>query len=123
MNEHKLGRLTVYYDGSCPSCVRDRRYYEKWAGEGSNVDWLDITGQDEALLAMGISPKKALTELHVSDESQQIYTEIDAYQILMDRVPRLKPLSWVMGLPVVRPVVSRVYHWQVHRRLRREGRL
>jgi predicted DCC family thiol-disulfide oxidoreductase YuxK len=123
MGDSKLQRLTVYYDGSCPSCVRDRCSYEKWAGDDSNVAWVDITGRDEELLAMGVSPKKALTELHVADENQQIYAEIDAYRVLMDRVPRLKPLSWLVGLPVIRPVISRIYHWQVHRRLRREGRL
>ena len=51
---------------------------------------------------MGIDPKKALMELHVKDENQQILSEIDAYVLLMSRVPVLKPLSKVIGLPLVR---------------------
>ena len=123
MIEHRPGKLTVYYDGACPSCVRDRRNYERLAGENSNVCWLDITGREDELRALGIAPKKALTELHVSDERKNIISEVDAYRVLMNRVPRLKPLAWLIGLPIIRPIVSWVYHWQVNRWLRREGRL
>lgn len=123
MTEHRPGKLTVYYDGACPSCVRDRRNYERLAGENSNVCWLDITGREDELRALGIDPKKALTELHVSNERKNIISEVDAYRVLMNRVPRLKPLAWLIGLPIIRPIVSWVYHWQVNRRLRREGRL
>jgi hypothetical protein len=31
MNENK-GIITVYYDGACPKCVKDRYHYEKLAG-------------------------------------------------------------------------------------------
>ena len=40
--------ITVFYDGACPRCVRDRAQYERWAGPaGAQVCWFDITGQDE----------------------------------------------------------------------------
>lgn len=123
MTEQQPAKLTVYYDGACPSCVRDRCQYEKLAGKDSNVFWVDITGRDDELQALGIDPKKALTELHVTDEQKNILSEIDAYRALMTRVPRLKPLAWLIGLPIIRPLVSRLYHWQVERRLKREGRL
>ncbi len=31
MNENK-GMITVYYDGACPKCVKDRYHYEKRDG-------------------------------------------------------------------------------------------
>ncbi len=123
MGERKYGKVTVYYDGACPSCVRDRCHYEKLAGEDSGVDWFDITGRDDELRALGIDPKRALTELHIVDEDHNVLAEIDAYRVLMNRVPRFKPLAWLIGLPVIRPIVSRVYHWRVNRRLMRDGRL
>ena len=123
MVTRQQGKLTVYYDGACPGCVRDRRNYEKLAGDNSNVCWIDITGRDDELRKVGIDPKKALTELYVTDEQQNILVEIDAYRVLMSRVTLLKPLAWFIGLPLIRPVVSKAYHWQVNRRLRREGRL
>ncbi|SFP82906.1 Predicted thiol-disulfide oxidoreductase YuxK, DCC family [Nitrosomonas cryotolerans] len=123
MNQSKK-KITVYYDGACPSCIKDRKNYEKLAGkEGEDVCWFDITGQDAHLRDIGIDPYKAMTELHVRDERQQVFSELDAYILLMARVPRLKPLAWFIGLPVIRPLLSSLYRWMVNRRLGKSGRL
>lgn len=118
------GRITVYYDGSCPKCIKDRKNYERLAGkDGDDVLWIDITGKDDELRKIGIDPHKALTELHIKDENQKILSEIDAYIALMSKILVLKPLAWFIGLPLIRPLLSRIYHWQVDRRLRLNGRL
>ena len=123
MKENK-GKITVYYDGACPKCVKDRYQYEKLSGNaGKNVFWFDITGQEERLREIGIDPQKALMELHVKNENQQILSEIDAYILLMSKVPRLRPLAWLIDLPLIRPILSKVYHWQVNRRLQHSGRM
>lgn len=117
-------KITVYYDGACPSCIKDRQEYERLAGDGGkDVCWFDITGQDAHLRDIGIDPHKAMTELHVSDEHQQVFSELDAYILLMDRVPKLKPVAWLIGLPVIRPLLSSLYRWMVNRRLKKSGRL
>ncbi len=123
MNQ-KNTKINVYYDGACPKCVKDRETYEKLAGKtGENVCWVDITGREGQLRQIGIDPHKALTELHVQDENQQILSEMDAYILLMSKVPLLKPIAWLIGLPLIRPLLAKMYHWQVNRRLRRSGRL
>ncbi len=120
----RSSNITVYYDASCPKCVKDRENYEKMAGEsGHDVCWMDITGRDDELHALGIDPSKALTELHLKDQHGHILSEIDAYILLMQRVPRLRAIAWLIGLPVIRPVVAFLYHRMVMHRLRREGRL
>jgi len=116
--------LVVYYDGACPSCVKDRRWYERLQRKGDQrVAWEDITGRDEQLRREGIDPRAALQELHVRDSQGRIHRELDAYILLMRRVPLLKPLAWLLGLPFIRPLLSRLYHRWVHQRLEREGRL
>jgi len=123
MSKNK-GKISVYYDGGCPKCIKDRKTYEKLAGEtGENVCWVDITGQDQSLREIGIDPYKALTELHVKDEQGQVLSELDAYILLMSKVPVLRPISWLIALPLIRPVLARLYHWLVNRRLRDSGRL
>jgi predicted DCC family thiol-disulfide oxidoreductase YuxK len=110
--------ITVYYDGACPRCRRDRARYEKLAGTAANgIRWFDITGRDADLVAMGIDPWRALTELHLQDSQGHIHSELDAYILLMQRVPLLRPLAWLIGLPLIRPRLSRLYHRQVMRRL------
>ena len=116
--------ITVFYDGACPSCVKDRYHYEKLSGDsGKKVNWYDITGREEQLREMGIDPQKALMELHVKNENQQIISEMDAYILLMKKVTLLRPLAWLIGLPLIRPILSKIYHRQVNRRLRYSGRL
>jgi predicted DCC family thiol-disulfide oxidoreductase YuxK len=117
-------KIKVYYDGACPKCVKDRATYEKLAGKaGEDVCWIDITGREQQLRQIGIDPRKALTELHVQDENQRILSEMDAYILLMSKVPVLKPLAWLIGQPLIRPLLAKIYHWLVNRRLRRSGRL
>jgi len=115
--------ITVYYDGSCPSCIKDMHTYDKLSGAaGKPVTWVDITGQEDHLRRIGIDPVRALLELHIQDQNQQVLSEMDAYIALMNRVPRLKPLAWLIGLPVLRPLLAKLYHWMVTRRLKRQGR-
>ncbi|MGR8929904.1 MAG: thiol-disulfide oxidoreductase DCC family protein [Gammaproteobacteria bacterium] len=119
-HEGTAPQLTVYYDAACPQCRRDRKSYEKLLGDTSaeQVCWFDITGQDRHLREQGIDPEKALTELHVRDAEGNIASELDAYILLMNKVPRLKPIAWLIGLPLIRPLLAKLYHWQVNRRLR-----
>ena len=112
-------RITVYYDGACPKCVRDRRNYEKLSGsDAEQVCWFDITGKESQLRNLAIDPQKALTELHIKDEHGRVVSELDAYILLMGKVPLLKPIAWLIGLPLIRPILAKIYHWQVNRRLK-----
>lgn len=116
--------IRVFYDGACPSCRRDRRQYERLAGRAAEqVEWVDITGRDDELRARGIDPEMALKELHVEDQKGTIHSELDAYILLMSRAPILKPLAWLISLPVIRPLLSRLYHRMVTNRLERTGRM
>ncbi len=118
------GKICIYYDGACPKCVKDRQTYEKLAGKvGDDVCWIDITGQEQRLCELGIDPVKALTELHVKDENERILSEMDAYILLMSKVPVLKPMAWLIGLPLIRPLLASIYHRLVNRRLYQSGRL
>jgi predicted DCC family thiol-disulfide oxidoreductase YuxK len=116
--------ITVYYDGACPSCVRDRQMYERLAGkEGEQVCWFDITGQEQALKDQGVDPGKALRELHVRDRDGGVVSELDAYILLMGKVWLLKPLAWLIGRPLIRPRLARAYRNMVDKRLRETGRI
>ncbi|MCJ8296010.1 MAG: DUF393 domain-containing protein [Colwellia sp.] len=115
--------ITVFYDGACPQCIRDRRFYEHLAGQGGKqIKWLDITNQDELLKTLAIDPYKALTELHIQLANKEILTELDAYIILMKRIWLLKPLAYFISLPFIRPFIARIYHQKVARRLKSQGR-
>lgn len=117
-------KITVFYDGSCPRCVQDRKDYERIDPLSKDeLEWFDISHQDQALEQLGIQPHKALTELHIRTQTGEILSEIEAYQVLLARIPRYRWLSWLIGLPLIRPLLGYVYRRWVIRRLRKEGRL
>lgn len=116
--------LKVYYDGACPGCRRDRARYERWAGEaGRDVVWRDLNHYHATLREKGVEPQDALLSLHVEDGQGELHEGIDAYVALMHRVPRLKPLAGLIGIPGVKPLLRFFYDRWVRRRLKREGRL
>ncbi len=120
----QLDHVKVFYDGACPSCVKDRRFYERVSGKRSEqVEWFDITGQEAELCKLGIDPQQAMKELHVQKEDGSIISELDAYIELMRRTLWLRPLAFLIGLPLIRPALAKLYHWMVTRRLTRTGRL
>lgn len=115
--------LTVFYDGSCASCVEDRARYELWLGKHiDQVCWFDITGQDGYLIKRGIDPARALRELHVLDGQGVVYREMDAYILLLQQVWWLRPVAWVIQISFIRRWLSRWYRHQVDKRLARDGR-
>ena len=117
-------KITVFYDGACPSCVKDRRMYEYLAGAANkSVYWFDITAKDEYLKQLGIDPFLAMTELHIQLESGDILSELDAYIELMLRVWLLKPIAVLLKLPLIKPICSKIYHQRVVARLQKAGRL
>jgi predicted DCC family thiol-disulfide oxidoreductase YuxK len=123
MNKDK-DKIIVYYDGACPKCVRDRQNYERLSGKsGGDVCWFDITHQESQLRQLGIDPQKALSELHVKNADGKIVSEMDAYILLMSKVTLLKPIAWLLQLPLIRPILANIYHGQVNRRLRKRGLL
>lgn len=119
----KNAQLKVYYDAACPLCRRERQRYESWQKAAEGVEWLDVNTHDEHLIARGVVPREALLSLHVEDAAGQFHDGIDAYVLLMRRVPRLKPLAWLIGLPLIKPVLTWIYARMVRRRLARDGRL
>lgn len=111
-------KIIVFYDGDCPRCRQDRCDYEQLDPHpAEGIEWYNISGRDDELIALGIDPYKALTELHIQDSDGQILSEIPAYQVLLKRIPRYRWLSWLIGLPLIRPCLSWLYRWSVKRRL------
>lgn len=115
------GVLTVFYDGGCPRCRRDRARFERWAPE-AGVYWCDINGQETRLRAEGIDPALALRSLHVKDAEGALWHGMEAYRRLFAFIWWLKPLGWLITRSWVSPWLTWLYRRWVDRRLCRQGR-
>jgi len=114
--------ITVLYDGSCPICIKEMLQYQRFEKSGE-VNWFDITGQDEWLQARHIDPEAALLELHVLSPDGKPVKGVDAFILLWQRAPLLRPFAWIAGLPLLKGFIKNSYGWFTRRRLARDGRL
>lgn len=113
-------RVTVYYDGACPICTTEVRFYRAQAG-GDEIDWVNLQLAPEAELE-GLNREKALTRLHIRDEQGRILEGVPAFAGLLERLPRLSRWGRLMGIPpfswlmkalygvflLIRPLVQRL---------------
>ena len=114
-------KITVFYDGACPLCAREVAKWRK-APFLCQVDWFDITGQDEELIRLGIDPAFALVELHTKTDDGQIRTSIESYALLLSELAHWRWLGKVISLPVVKSILKWVYDYLTKIRLKRDGR-
>ncbi|UZE96001.1 DUF393 domain-containing protein [Alkalimarinus alittae] len=118
----KQDKIRVYYDAACPVCRKDRKIYDALAGKDA-VEWCDITGNDQQLIAQGIAPKEALIKLHVQNGEGVITNDIEAYVLLFSNIWWLKPLAWLLNIHWVKEISRSLYRKWVLRRLTKDGRL
>ncbi len=114
-------KATVFYDGSCPICLRA---LARWRHKPftCEIEWFDITGKDETLLARGICPNKALEQLHILCDDGTVLTSMSSYGFLLCHLARWRWLGILITLPGIRQVLTWGYDAITRRRLKREGR-
>ncbi|WP_066017624.1 thiol-disulfide oxidoreductase DCC family protein [Endozoicomonas atrinae] len=114
-------KATVFYDGACPVCLRA---LARWRDKPytCEVEWFDITGQQEVLLAQGISPQKALEKLHILCDDGTVLTSMNSYGFLLRHLPHWRWLGEIIILPGIRQCLTWSYDAITLRRLKREGR-
>lgn len=124
----KVQQIKVLYDGACPTCIADRNRYQAWLKSAQNencshVLWLDLNQHAELLLTHKIEYQTAIAELHVIINDSLVVKSLDAYILLFKQVWWAKPLAWCLALPIIKPLITRYYHYRVNKRLKRTNRL
>lgn len=115
--------ISVFYDAQCPLCRNERRRYERWAGHrADDIQWLDVSEHEQLLSDKGVDPFMALRSLHIETAQGTLIEGIDAYRVLMRRIPPLVPIAWGIGLPGIKTVLRKMYDNWVKRRLKKQGR-
>lgn len=115
--------INVFYDAVCPGCRQDRRRFERWAGSRAyGIAWCDVSEHQQLLRQKGVPVEAALRSLHIEKSDGSMIEGIDAYRLLMTRIPLLVPIAWVIGLPGIKSGLRWYYDRWVKQRLKREGR-
>ena len=86
--------IKVFFNNSCNICRLEINHYKKIAE--SNLEWIDITNNDEALKLTSKSQEELLRRLHVIDDGKVI-EGAEAFVILWSKIPKYNFLSKIFS--------------------------
>ena len=87
-------KVKVYFNNSCNICRLEINHYKKIAD--SNIEWIDITNNDDALMATSKTHKELLRRLHVI-ENGEIIGGAKAFVIIWSKIPKYKFLAKILS--------------------------
>ena len=87
--------IKVYFNDSCNICRMEINHYKKIAN--SDLEWIDITNNDEAIKITSKSQKELLRRLHVINDGEVI-GGAKAFVIIWSKIPRYKILSKIFSI-------------------------
>ena len=90
--------IKVFFNNSCNVCRLEINHYKKIAD--SNLEWIDITNNDEALKITSKSQEELLRRLHVIDDGKVI-GGAKAFIIIWSKIPKYNFLAKILILDLV----------------------
>ena len=86
--------IKIFFNNSCSVCRLEINHYKKIAD--SNLEWVDITNNEEALKLTSKSQEELLRRLHVIDDGKVI-EGAEAFVILWSKIPKYNFLSKIFS--------------------------
>ena len=87
--------IKVFFNNSCNVCRLEIDHYKKISD--SNLEWIDITNNDEALKLTSKSQKELLRRLHVIDNGEVI-GGAKAFVVIWSKIPKYNFLSKLFSI-------------------------
>ena len=114
--------VTVWWDSSCPLCLREMNLMKKWA-KPDTIAFVDIASPDSTC---PLDRQKMLTRFHVQERGGQIVHGAEAFALLWKYIPRMQRLGLYLTqspktlsvfesvysslfLPYLRPAFQRIF--------------
>ena len=82
--------IKVFFNNSCSVCRLEINHYKKIAD--SNLEWIDITNNEDALKLTSKNQYELLRRLHVIDDGKVI-AGAKAFVVIWSKIPKYKFLS------------------------------
>jgi len=98
--------MKVYFNNSCNICKAEIDLYKK--EKVKEIDWIDITNNDQAKKETSKNSKELLRRLHVKNDGK-IIQGAEAFLILWKKMPKYKFLYSFFKLPIIFNLFSIAY--------------
>ena len=87
--------IRVFFNNSCSVCRLEINHYKKISD--NNLEWIDITNNDDALKITSKTQEELLRRLHVIDNGKVI-GGAKAFIIIWSKIPKYKFLSKLFSM-------------------------
>ena len=100
--------IKVFFNNSCNICRLEINHYKKISD--SNLEWVDITNNEEAIKLTSKSQKELLRRIHVIDNGNVI-GGAKAFVIIWSKIPKYKFLSKLFSIKIFFVIFHYVYEF------------
>ena len=98
----------VYYDGACPLCAREIKFYRRQEG-ADRICWVDISGLETIDVAPDLTRVRALARFTVRDIDGTLVSGGKAFTKIWQLLPRFRRLAMPFKLPPFAWSLDRTY--------------
>ena len=90
--------IKVFFNNSCSVCRLEINHYKKISD--SNLEWIDITNNDEALKLTSKTQEELLRRLHVIDDGKVI-GGAKAFVLIWSKIPKYNFLAKIFSIKLL----------------------
>lgn len=103
--------LTVFYNGACPICRAEIHHYRSIAMRRGldTLIWRDLSQEPEILAPYDLTPEQAKRRLYTADTKGALYSGVDSFIAIWDRLPGYRWLARLTRLSIIRPIAGWTY--------------
>jgi predicted DCC family thiol-disulfide oxidoreductase YuxK len=98
--------MKVYFNNSCKICKAEIDLYKK--EKISEINWVDITNNQNAKIETSKNYKQLLRRLHVKKDGK-IFSGAKAFLLVWKKIPKYRILYSILSLPIIFQIFSIVY--------------
>ena len=100
--------IKIFFNNSCNVCRLEINHYKKISD--SNLEWVDITNNEEAIKLTSKSQKELLRRLHVI-ENGKVIGGAKAFVIIWSKIPKYKFLSKLFSIKIFFVIFHYLYEF------------
>ncbi len=101
-------KIKVFFNNSCSICRLEINHYKKISD--SNLEWIDITNNNDALKITSKTQEELLRRLHVIDNGKVI-GGAKAFIIIWSKIPKYKFLSKLFSIKLFFLIFHYIYEF------------
>ena len=101
-------KIKIFFNNSCSVCRLEINHYKKISD--SNLEWIDITNNNDALKITSKTQEELLRRLHVIDNGKVI-GGAKAFIIIWSKIPKYKFLSKLFSIKLFFLIFHYIYEF------------